>query len=195
MILKVPTVDRQEERWVPVLGLEGRYEVSSWGSVRSLDRIQEYRNRSIKGRVLSQRLHKDGRLYVHLSTPLKRLLQVHRLVAQAFIPNTENKPEVNHLTGIPTCNYFEDLEWATGLENKHHAVRTGLYSKVSSQYYGVISFYVGEYLYWRANVREGDRVKNIGTFKTELEAAYAYEDYISYHNLPSLHNTNLPKKD
>ena len=96
-------------------------------------------------------------------------------MTQAFVPNPDGKPQVNHLTGVPTCNYFEDLEWTTDLENKHHAVRTGLYSKRSSQYYGVLSFYVGEHLYWRANVREGSIITNIGTFKTELEAAYAYE--------------------
>jgi hypothetical protein len=89
----------------------------------------------------------------------------------------------------------EDLEWTTDLENKHHAVRTGLYSKRSSQYYGVLSFYVGEHLYWRANVREGSIITNIGTFKTELEAAYAYEEYISAHDIPALHNENLPRRD
>lgn len=115
-------MDKQEEIWRPVKGYEGFYEVSNRGRVRSVGRWVTYadgRNYFLEGHILKpSRNKKTGYLLVALSRDDKRrLLYIHRLVAMAFIPNPENKPQVNHLDENPSNNDVYNLEWATAKEN------------------------------------------------------------------------------
>tara|TARA_Y100001973_G_C5151700_1_gene308480 strand:- start:364 stop:798 length:435 start_codon:yes stop_codon:yes gene_type:complete len=77
--------------------------------------------------VLAAPLDKGGYPRLRLSFgAVKVNIRVHRLVAEAFIPNIENKPQVNHISGVKTDNRAVNLEWSTNAENQSHAVATGL---------------------------------------------------------------------
>lgn len=119
----------QKEIWKDVVGFEGSYKVSNLGRVKSLER--EYFNGHgyfpVKERILSGRIS-NGYAYVQLSNGYKKNYSIHRLKATAFIPNPENKPQVNHRDGNKSNNGYnadgdDNLEWATRSENVRHSYR------------------------------------------------------------------------
>lgn len=124
-----------KEVWKDISNFKGVYQVSSLGRVRSLDMMinQKLGSKRLKpGRVLKPRLNRQGYAQYALYNEIKHFPSAHRLVAQAFIPNPENKPEVNHINGIKDDNRVENLEWCTRNENLKHGYRTGLISHVGS---------------------------------------------------------------
>lgn len=114
-----------KEIWKAIKDYEGKYEVSNLGRVKSLERKSRL-NRKIKERILAPREHTGGYLRVQLS---RKDFYIHRLVAETFIPNPENKSQVNHIDGNKRNNRVDNLEWNTPLENNLHAIRTGLNKK------------------------------------------------------------------
>lgn len=82
----------------------------------------------IRNKYLKLNYKKNGYIYVSLQVNnIKTTKRVHRLVAEAFIPNPENKPFVNHIDGNKSNNNVQNLEWVTGSENNIHAMNTGLF--------------------------------------------------------------------
>jgi hypothetical protein len=119
-----------QEIWKDIKSYKGFYQVSSLGRVRSLDRVQMIKNRwnddlmmrKIKGKLLKIAIDSRGYPIVSLSKNGTWITKsVHRLVAIAFIPNPENKPEINHISHDPTDNSISNLEWSTRSENSIHS--------------------------------------------------------------------------
>lgn len=105
-----------EGGWVDVLGYEGKYQVNTKGEVRSFNY-----GRMNKICLLKPSVNGRGYLQVVLSKDNKtRAKVVHRLVAEAFIPNEENKPFIDHINNIKTDNRVENLRWVTHKENMNN---------------------------------------------------------------------------
>ena len=117
------------ERWKPVNGYEGIYEVSSHGRVRSLDRTvtrSDGKVHRLKGKVLSVRLDKYGYQIVDLYNHGKQQKRkVHSLVAEAFIGTRPEGTEVCHNDGRKTNNHVDNLSYGTRSENMLDRVRHG----------------------------------------------------------------------
>lgn len=111
-----------KEIWKDVKGLEGYYQVSGEGFVKSLDRV-DCSGRHLKGMLIKPFKDRGGYLCVVLTKEGKRYRKkVHRLVAEAFIPNPEGKPEVDHIDTVQTNNCVENLRWVTAKENNNNAL-------------------------------------------------------------------------
>ena len=143
------------ETWAPVKGLEGAYEVSDLGRVR---RLKAAKGATV-GQVIKAQPQQGGYLTVHLRDKGREIRRtLHTLVATAFIPNSLNLPEVNHLGPKSDCR-ASMLEWRTGKGNKLHEVQSNQkgvsFRKDTGKY---VARYSNDYL---------------GSFATEAEARAA----------------------
>ena len=118
-----------KEIWKDINSYEGFYQISNLGNVKSLQRMAKNKDgqRIVKERILSPTKAGNGYLTVMLySKKIPERKIIHRLIALNFIPNPNNKPQVNHINGIRTDNRIDNLEWCTAKENINHAFKIGL---------------------------------------------------------------------
>ena len=114
------------EKLYDIKGYEGLYAITKDGRVWSYPK--DCKNHFTKGRYLKIKSKSNGYHRVVLAKDRKYTNKyIHRLVAQAFITNLENKPEINHINCIKTDNRIENLEWVTCKENMKHARENNLY--------------------------------------------------------------------
>lgn len=107
------------EIWKDITGYEGKYQVSNLGNVKSLNYRGNGKERILKPRPVSS----TGYLAVTLSnSDTQKTLKVHRLVAQAFIENPNNKPCVDHINTNKTDNRADNLRWVTRKENNNNPI-------------------------------------------------------------------------
>lgn len=115
-----------DEEWRDVVGYEGYYQISNTGRVRSVDRIETTKRgwtRLRKGSIRKPRINIMGYLNVALSKEnIKKNCLLHRIIAQAFIPNPENKPQIDHINTIRNDNRIENLRWVTPRENARNPI-------------------------------------------------------------------------
>lgn len=118
----------EDEVWKDVKGYECLYQVSDKGRIRSLDRIviSGYgKPHRLKGKILKAQTHHCGYLEITLHKDGKRNThKVHRLVAEAFLPNPDNLPCINHKDEIPYHNNVDNLEYCTQKYNINYGTRT-----------------------------------------------------------------------
>lgn len=166
------------------------YDISNLGNVRrSLNAPYKYR----RGGNIKPYLNNKGywcvNLYLHSKVYKK---QVHRLIAEYFIPNPDNLPEVNHIDGNTQNNAIENLEWCThqyniqhswdnGLHKNYHACASIKRKNSTSKYRGVS--WSKERQRWCAYVTFKGKHYGIGRFKDEIEAAKAYDKFLIEHSL------------
>lgn len=178
---------KMKEIWKPIEEYERLYEVSNLGNVKSLPR-----NGTIKkAKLLRVNVKKSGYVNVVLTkNNKKKTFRLHRLVAKAFIPNPQNKPQVNHKNGIKTDNTASNLEWATSSENVRHKYNVLGYNNKPVNPKPVICIDTGD-IY--GSIKEAERIygKNYGAIQHAVngKTKTAYNLHWKFIELPESDRT------
>ena len=116
----------KKEYWKPVVGYEGLYEVSNFGRVKRLRRLitNQYNSFYIEEKILKPQKNRCGYLYINLyKNGIMKHITIHKLVAEAFIDNPDNLPQVNHKDENKANNNVNNLEWCDRKYNQNYGTR------------------------------------------------------------------------
>jgi hypothetical protein len=151
-----------EEHYKDIPNYEGLYQVSDLGNVRSL----------ITDRILKPNLRRDYLVVNLFKNRKKKMFRVHQLVAMAFLEHVPNghKITVDHINEIKTDNRLENLQLISQREN---TIRSMDKTKTTSKYVGV--GWHSQRKMWRSSIGINGKLKYLGLFDTEHEAAEAYQ--------------------
>lgn len=139
---KIPTIPinpapSEVDGWKNIKGFVGLYQIHNSGIVRSLDRKVWNRNgyKLESGKILKPNILAKGYFQVYLTNAgITKCLQVHRLVAEAFIPNPNDLPQINHIDEEKSNNHVDNLEWCTASYNSSYGSRNDTNSLPVLQY-------------------------------------------------------------
>lgn len=169
------------EQWKDIVGHEGNYKVSDLGRVNSLSRLMFNGHAYFKSKekILKPYLNSHGYLQIAPSkNGIEKPIVIHQLVSIAFLNHTPCgfKLVINHKNFIKTDNRVKNLEIVTNRENSNQK-----HIKSSSKYTGVV--WNKALKKWRANIHINSKLINLGSFETEEEASFFYEQsLIAYNN-------------
>ena len=145
----------KDEIWRDIKGYEGQYQVSNKGNVRSVARKDSI-GRKCGGRTLKPAYDKDGYLLVSLYKNGKaKKKRIHRLVIEAFVPNPNNLPDVNHLDEIKTNNELSNLEWCTRRYNTNYGTRIERIVQIQSKKVRAVNIKTGEVIRFKSTAEAG----------------------------------------
>lgn len=180
----------QKEIWKDVIGWEGLYSISNKGNFKRLSKTIKRSNGvviNLKEKLIKGWKNDDGYINVELNINNKsKKVQLSRLVAQSFVDNPENLPQVNHIDGNKTNNNYLNLEWVTSRENNCHRVHK---TKKHSKYIGVtlrskqgLNKTRGKKK-WVATITINCKLINLGYFESEEEAYMCRVNYEKNNNI------------
>lgn len=163
-----------KEIWKPIKGYEGYYEVSNLGRVRSVERIVERKDGSIrryKGKILSP-CFPHGYAHVNLARNGKyKSVKVHRLVAESFIPNPNNYSEINHKNEIKDDNRVSNLEWCSRKYNCNYGNRASKFIQSKSKEIVQLTL-EGDYISKYKSIKEASEVLHNSSIGNALRGNY-----------------------
>ena len=162
----------ESEVWKDIVDYDGLYKVSNKGNVFSVGR-RDSRGNKIGGRMLKPTHTRNGYLKVNLYNNGKRKTKyIHRLVTEAFIPNPEKLPEVNHKDEIKTNNHVGNLEWCTRGHNINHGTRNERIAHALSKKVRAVNVENGEVLIFNSTHEAGRKGYDQGNVAKTCKGIY-----------------------
>ena len=160
------------EIWKDIKGYEGQYQVSNKGNVRSVDRINHIGSK-YSGRTLKPWYDRYGYLTVDLyKNGVRKKKRVHRLVVEAFIPNSNGFPEVNHIDEVKDNNELSNLEWCTSKYNSNYGTKIERAAQKTSKKVRAVNVKTGEVIRFKSTAEAQRKGYNSGNISLASRGIY-----------------------